>query len=361
MKYWLIILITACLAERGIAESETSMNIGTARVASVSLADAELGEVLRFISAKSEELLKRPVNFILLGEGSGSKKLSLQLHNVPLSALLKYACELTNCVAEIVPDGVLVGPKKDVLRAKSDWNEAKVVTGRGSAASQLALITIPSLQLEAAAVSEVISFLRSHVDELKQGKAQAMSSNFLLIDNPDAPVKDLPVSLQLKGARLSSVIRFISAAAGPELSYRIDRGAVVFGHKADLKAAPIPQIKASPAGFSWMKNKLIPEVKINGASLEETLQLIRHYTEGRFNVVNQSKKTSGAVELNLKNVSLATLLVYVCEQNNTNFRVESRAIIIIDGKKRPIRESSARLGNKGDSTPNTKDKPVFDE
>ncbi|MFK5923144.1 MAG: hypothetical protein QM496_13280 [Verrucomicrobiota bacterium] len=280
---------------------------------------------------------------------------------MPLSALLKYACDLTNCVAKIVPDGVLVGPKKDVLRAISDWNEAKVVTGRGSAASQLALITIPSLQLEEAAVSEVISFLQSHVDELKQGKRQARSPNFLLINNPDAPVNDLPVSLDLKDARLSSVIRFISAAVGPELSYRIDRGAVVFGHKADLKAAPIPQIRASPAGFSWMKNKLIPEVKISGSSLEETLQLIRHHTGGRFNVVNQSKKTSGMVDLNLKNVSLATLLVYVCEQTNTNFRVENSALIIIDGKKRPTMKSSVPAGNKEGSTQETKGKPVFDE
>ena len=329
-------------------------------MASISLADAELEEVLAFISSKSEELLKRPVNFVLVGEGSGSKKLSLNLKDIPLSALLKYTCDLTNCVAEIVPDGVLVGPKKDVMRAKSDWNEAKVVTGRGSAASQLSLITIPSLQLEGAAVSEVINFLRSHVDELKQGNAQLRGPNFILIDNPDAPAGDLLVSLGLKNARLSSVIRFVSAAAGPELGYRIDRRAVVFGHKADLKMAPRPNITTSPSGYSWMKSKLIPEVNINGAALEETLQLIRHYTEGRFNVVNQSKNTNGMVQLTLKNVSLASLLNYVCEQTNTNFRVENRAIIIIDGVKRPKRESSARDGKGGKPAPVTKGKPVFD-
>ncbi|NOX98851.1 MAG: hypothetical protein GXP30_03815 [Verrucomicrobia bacterium] len=355
-----MIIITVCLIGRGHAQAQPSVSIGNARVGSVSLADAELGEVLAFISSKSEELLKRPVNFILVGEGSGSKKLSLNLNDIPLSALLKYACELTGCVAEIVPDGVLVGSKKDVLRAKSDWNEARVVTGRGSAASQLSLITIPSLQLEAAAVSEVITFLQSHVDGLNNGSRLARRPNFLLINNPDAPVSELPVSLELKNVRLSSVIRFISAAAGPELSYRIDRGAVVFGHKADLKMAPRPQVTASPSGYVWMKNKLIPKVDISGASLEESLQLIRHYVEGRFNVVNQATKTKGMVKLKLKNISLASLLAYICEQSNTNFRVENRALIIIDGKKRPERASSVRVGKKGGTTSGTKGKPAFD-
>ncbi len=360
MKCWFVIIITVCLIARGHAQTQSSVSIGNARVASVSLVDAELAEVLAFINSKSVELLKRPVNFILVGEGVGSKTLSLDLKDVPLRTLLKYACELTDCVAEIVPDGVLVGSKKDVLRAKSDWNEAKVATGRGSVASQLALITIPSLQLEAAAVSEVIAFLQSHVDELNKGSGSARRPNFLLINNPDAPVSDLPVSLELKNARLSSVIRFVSAAAGPELSYRIDRGAVVFGHKADLKMAPMPKVTASPAGYSWMRSKLIPEVDISKAPLKETLQLVRHYTEGRFNVVNQAKKTSGVVDLKLKNVSLAVLLVYVCEQTNTNFRVENNVIIVIDGKKRPKRESSARAGKGGGLTPGPKGKPAFD-
>ena len=363
MKRCLVfVLITGMLTGSGETKDRPIAGFDKARISSVSFVDAELGEVMKFLSSKAEELLKHPVNIILIGDDTGSKTLTLTLNDVPLGTVLKYSCELTGCVVEVLPDGILIGPMKNVLRAKSDWNEARVVAGRGNAASQLAAITIPSLQLNDAAISEVIKFLRSRTEEVAlQTSGQVRAPNYVMINNPEVPIDDLTVSLNLKNVQLSSVIRFITAAAGPEVSYRIDHGAVVFGHPADLKMAPQPKVSASPAAWSWMQNKIIPEVDFSDVPLKELLTLVRHYAGNRFNVVNQSKETSGTASLTLKRVSLATLLTYICEQTNTNFRVENRAIIIIAGKKRPKRESTLSPVKGVTSKPGGKGKLQFDK
>jgi len=356
------VLITGLLTVSVKAQNSPIAGFSKARVSSVSFVDADLEEVIKFLSSKAEELLKHPVNFILIGDDTGSKTLTLTLNDVPLSTLLKYSCELTDCVAEVVTDGILVGPKKSVMRVQSDWNEARVVAGRGNAASQLAAITIPSLQLNDVDISEVIKFLRIRTKEVAlQTGGQVRVPNYILINNPEAPIDDLTVSLNLQNARLSSVIRFIAAAAGPEISHRIDRGAVVFGHPADLKMVPQPRVSANPAGWSWLQKKIIPEVDFSDVSLKESLTLVRHYAGTRFNVVNQSKETSGMASLTLKRVSLATLLTYICEQTNTNFRIEKRAIIIIDGKKRPKRVSTVSPAKGVTSKAGEKGKLKFDK
>lgn len=358
MKRWFTsLLITFLLIKAGTAQTNPTADFSKVRIPSVSFADAELEEVLDFLSSKAGELLKRPVNFILVGESTRSKTLTLKMNNVPLATLLKYACELTGNEAKAVTDGILVGPKTDVMRAQSDWNEARVVKGRGSAFSQLALIRIPSLELKDTPVSDIIEFLQIS----QQGKGQLHRSNFILINNPQAPVKDLTVSLKLKNASLFSVIRFVSAAAGHEVGFRIDQGAVVFGHPDDLKTAPKPNISASPSGYTWLRSKLISDVEVKDATLDESLQLIRHHAGANLNIVNNSKKSNGMVSLTLKRTSLASLLAYVCEQTNTNFKLEKRAIVFVDGKTRPARKSTATAITSESQKPATGNKPVFDK
>jgi len=351
-----LLLISVLLTGTGYSQDKGAAEFNTVRIESVNFTDTQLSEALDYLGSAVK--LKRPVNFILLGEDTAEKTLSLNMKDVPLVTLLKYACGLTNNVALVVPDGILIGPKKDVLRAQSDWVEAKVVTGGGSAASQLASITIPALELEDTPISTVIQYLQNRTVHIKPGQKKTPPVNFLLINNPQAPVKDVTVSLKLKEAPLSSVIRFISAAAGHEVCYRIDRRAVVFGHPEDLKRAPRPLVAASPT-FTWLKSKLIPDVNVSDASLEDALQLIRHHAGSRLNVVNYSKNSSGKVSLQLKNVSLATLLAYVCEQTNTNFKLDQRSIVFVDGEKRPDRNSP--VSTKVTSEPDATGKPVFDK
>jgi len=362
MKRWFILLlIFILLPQTGIGQTKPAADFSKVRISSVSFAEAELGEVLDFLSSKAEELLKRPVNFIIVGGDTRTKTLTLKLNNVPIGTVLKYSCELTGNIAKSVPEGILVGTKTDVMRAQSDWNEAKLVKGRGSAASQLAFIRIPSLELKDTPITAVTEFLQDLMKGIQTGKGQAPRPNFLFINNPQAPVKDITVSLKLKNVSLFSVVQFVSAAAGHEVCYRIDRGAVVFGHPEDLKRAPRPIVSVSPTNYAWLKNKLIAEVNVRDASLEETLQLIRHHAGDNLNVVNNVNISSGTVSLTLRKTSLATLLAYVCEQTNTNYKLEKRAIVFIDGKIRPARKSTASKVTSNSANPETKGKPVFDK
>ena len=78
MKRWFILLlIFILLPQAGIGQTKPAADFSKVRISSVSFSDAELGEVLDFLSTKAEELLKRPVNFIIVGGDTRTKTLTL--------------------------------------------------------------------------------------------------------------------------------------------------------------------------------------------------------------------------------------------------------------------------------------------
>lgn len=315
-----LILVLLSLCHEVSAQKPSLDPMKVTLVESVAFNEAELGSVLDYIAEKSTEAVGAPVNIITIGDSTRVIPVTIELRAVPLSTLLRYACENSGCEFEIQSDQtILVGPEAALAAAKASWNRAPVVTGKATIAEQLARETLDSLDLVEADLESALEFLG------------AKGANFILLEKTDPELGSTPVTLKLDSVSYATAVRYLDAVAGAGVGFRVDRFAVVFGAPADVVARPKPAVALTDPVMAHMMRKRLPEVVIDGASLTEALELVRFHGAdfgGGINLLDQTGGVEETISLSMKNMPLSEALRYICEQTGTTFTIDGRTVTI---------------------------------
>lgn len=215
-------------------------------------------------------------------------------------------------------------------------------------------IIIPRLDFEDTTIEEAINFLRMRAMELDVKELDPMKKglNFVIRKPHPAPAgvaADLKIrELRLKNVPLGMALKYICDQTN--LRYTVDDTAVVLSSpdEVDAKAAA-PAVDAKAAAIQHkLKSIIIPKVDFEDTPIEEAINFLRtRATELDVQELDPKKKGLNFVirsqrggdapilinGLSLRNVSLGTVLKYICEQTNLSYTVDEVAVTLSPKEK----------------------------
>lgn len=302
--------------------------------------EAELDAVFYYLSQKAKELGGRPTNFALF-DPSGKvsardPKVTFSLQRIPLSEVVKYVAQLSNLSYAIDNNVVWFGDVKDLQTMRA---RRKSLTGTRLASSplfaRLGQIKIPEVDFSDTTLEDAVEGLRQ-LERINGG-----TGNYVVIPGKKVLPSQSKVSMALENVSLGDLVLFCSEQSNFRL--RVDGNTVVF-RGADARppaSAPLSRNSIS----NHLSNVRIKELSVSDITIPEMIEVLRHHSKtgafanGGINIVNMvSKENQKTVSLDLKNVSLFQVLLYLNEQTDTAFRSSNTILKLYD---RPAEKPTA--------------------
>lgn len=192
-----------------------------------------------------------------------------------------------------------------------------LVPSLAKANQPLSKVVLPSLELSDTDLPSVLEYLSIKANELG-----ARPHNFVLYDPSGSLASDAPpVTLSLNNIPFSQAFNYVTQLTGT--SYLIDPRVVWVGKSEDLtllgeRRASRIVATLQNRQFDRLKRITVPEVDCSGATLQETLELLRSVDRakggtGNFAALPGPVLDPAKVTLNFKarNLSLAELAIYL--------------------------------------------------
>jgi hypothetical protein len=292
----------------------------------VTFADATFDSALLYLSKQAEgasgSAIK--VNMVtLLPPGvAQSRRVSLDISNVPFLDALHYVCEQAG--ADFTIDTYAL-----VITSKGSRVPGNPATSLGPGQGGVSYLDIPRIVLQQASLGDALDVLKHEVNRVSAG---IMPVNFVVHLPPDA--KTNPITLDLEEVPLREAIRYVCAEAG--VDFAGDPYAITISEPGDEAAANVGTVRPRVAVDGRVSRLVIPEIKIKQASLDESLQFLRQRAAElsgstvmvNFVVHGQENTEAKPVTLDLTNVPFFAALRYICLQAGAKFAVDTFAIVV---------------------------------
>ncbi len=235
--------------------------------------------------------------------------------------------------------------------------QAQETAGPGKLEAKLNQIIIPRVDFENTSLEEAVKYLSIHSAELDTSELDPAKKgvNFVIRRPPGVDPGTLRVKeLRLRNVPLAMVIKYICEQT--QTTYKLDDRAVTFVPKDKAKAVEqAPEQAQKLAGPGKLEAKLnqiiIPRVDFENTSLEEAVKFLSirsaaldtteldpakkgvNFVIRRPRGADADPGTLRVKELRLRNVPLAMVIKYICEQTQTTYKVDDRWVTFVPKDK----------------------------
>jgi bla regulator protein BlaR1 len=330
-------------------------------IPSINFNDATVEEAVQLLNQRSQALdtseadpAKRGVYFRLLSPGAIAgepvelPKITLQLQDMPLSAVLQHICDAANLYYSVSDKVVILFPggKRTVNVGAPKNSPAQELLQQ-----KMNSLIIPTINFNNATVEEAIQFLlqQSQALDTNESDPQKRGVNFAL-QLPDSADASLKVSMRSQNLPLVAALQSICDAAN--LQFTVTDQAVVISPRNKANGQPAGAFPESSDAREAMLKKLNstlrpPSFELNHASIQEALELLHSLSQiidlasepdpqkrGVNFVVHTKNPPAGEaselskITLKFDNVTLAEALQSICDATNLTYTVSDHMVTL---------------------------------
>jgi len=295
-------------------------------VPKITFANCSLDTALAYLKRQAEESTGNAlsVNLVsLLPPGAAeSRRVSLDVRNIPFLDALHYVCEQSGASFSLETYAIVI---TDLADPQPTYDRDTFA----GAEEPIAYLSIPRIALDHASLGDSLEQLKAEVRTISAG---AMPANIVTHLPEDA--KPAAVTLDLADIPFREALLYICLQAG--VKFEADPYAMMI---ADIETPPSIQNGAVLRGATVdarISSMLIPELKIEHASLSAALDILKDRAAelpggtAPINFVLQDQGDSDAkpVTLDVSNVPFFAALRYICFQADAKFTVDKYATVI---------------------------------
>ncbi|NNE94183.1 MAG: hypothetical protein HKN23_21250, partial [Verrucomicrobiales bacterium] len=123
-------------------------------LSSIEFEESPLSSVLDYLRAKTRAEGGHPSNFILYDPNGTiaeqDPKVSFKLKKIPITQVIKYACELSNTEVLVDRNAIVIGTHDELFELKMARRNGPANAGRNGAVVQLARTPVPRIDFQGA-------------------------------------------------------------------------------------------------------------------------------------------------------------------------------------------------------------------